>query len=182
MRRRICFKFSSCKCCSRQGGSQKRWGNTDALTWNFLLKVKLTSRISTAKERARSTNAPSSVWWEKVDSNHRRQCQQIYSLSPLATREFSHIKLELVIGVEPTTCWLQISCSAIEPHQHNRSSQWNRGFSGNFSFPTKFKNASYREISRLTVYIVPQNKRLVKTFFENYKGNLKLLISIPEYG
>ena len=25
--------------------------------------------------------------------------------------------LELVIGVEPTTCWLQISCSAIEPHQ-----------------------------------------------------------------
>ena len=25
--------------------------------------------------------------------------------------------MELVIGVEPTTCWLQISCSAIEPHQ-----------------------------------------------------------------
>ena len=123
MRRRICFKFSSCKCCSRQGGSQKRWGNTGALTWNFLLKVKLISRISTAKERAQSTNAPSSVWWEKVDSNHRRQCQQIYSLSPLASREFSHIKLELVIGVEPTTCWLQISCSAIEPHQHNRPSQ-----------------------------------------------------------
>ncbi len=28
--------------------------------------------------------------WRKVDSNHRRQCQQIYSLSPLATREFLH--------------------------------------------------------------------------------------------
>ena len=28
--------------------------------------------------------------WAKVDSNHRRQCQQIYSLSPLATREFAH--------------------------------------------------------------------------------------------
>ena len=28
--------------------------------------------------------------------------------------------MELVIGVEPTTCWLQISCSAIEPHQHER--------------------------------------------------------------
>ena len=27
--------------------------------------------------------------------------------------------MELVIGVEPTTCWLQISCSAIEPHQHS---------------------------------------------------------------
>ena len=39
--------------------------------------------------------------WGKVDSNHRRQCQQIYSLSPLAAREFP---LELVIGVEPTTC------------------------------------------------------------------------------
>ncbi len=29
-------------------------------------------------------------WWERVDSNHRRRCQQIYSLSPLATRELSH--------------------------------------------------------------------------------------------
>ena len=30
-------------------------------------------------------------WWGKMDSNHRRHCQQIYSLSPLATREFPHI-------------------------------------------------------------------------------------------
>ena len=29
-------------------------------------------------------------WWEEVDSNHRRRCQQIYSLLPLATRESSH--------------------------------------------------------------------------------------------
>ena len=28
-----------------------------------------------------------------MDSNHRRHCQQIYSLSPLATREFPHINL-----------------------------------------------------------------------------------------
>ena len=27
-------------------------------------------------------------WWGKVDSNHRSKLQQIYSLSPLATREF----------------------------------------------------------------------------------------------
>ena len=33
------------------------------------------------------------IWWEMVDSNHRRLSQQIYSLSPLATREISHIKL-----------------------------------------------------------------------------------------
>ena len=36
----------------------------------------------------------------------------------MATREILLI-LELVIGVEPTTCWLQVSCSAIEPHQQN---------------------------------------------------------------
>ena len=29
-----------------------------------------------------------------MDSNHRRHCQQIYSLSPLATREFPHIKFQ----------------------------------------------------------------------------------------
>ena len=29
-------------------------------------------------------------WWEKMDSNHRSWKQQIYSLPPLATREFSH--------------------------------------------------------------------------------------------
>ena len=28
-----------------------------------------------------------------MDSNHRRRSQQIYSLSPLATREFPHIKM-----------------------------------------------------------------------------------------
>ena len=31
-------------------------------------------------------------WWERVDSNHRRRSQQIYSLSPLATRELSQIR------------------------------------------------------------------------------------------
>lgn len=30
-------------------------------------------------------------WWELVDSNHRSIKQQIYSLSPLATRESSLI-------------------------------------------------------------------------------------------
>ena len=33
----------------------------------------------------------SCCWWGRVDSNHRRHCQQIYSLSPLATREHPHI-------------------------------------------------------------------------------------------
>ena len=30
-------------------------------------------------------------WWERVDSDHRSQWQQIYSLPPLAARERSHI-------------------------------------------------------------------------------------------
>ena len=30
------------------------------------------------------------MWWAGVDSNHRRLCQQIYSLPPLATREPTH--------------------------------------------------------------------------------------------
>ncbi len=48
------------------------------------------------------------VWWGKVDSNHRSYKQQIYSLSPLATREFPHIRfafcVEPVDGLEPPTC------------------------------------------------------------------------------
>ena len=47
--------------------------------------------------------------WMEVDSNHRSNLQQIYSLSPLATREPIH---KPMIGLEPITCWLQISCSA----------------------------------------------------------------------
>ena len=54
--------------------------------------------------------------WTEVDSNHRSKMQQIYSLSPLASRESVHyetIKLQKpMIGLEPITCWLQISCSA----------------------------------------------------------------------
>ncbi len=56
--------------------------------------------IPISNKKSRITRLPLRRWG-KMDSNHRRQCQQIYSLSPLATREFP---LELVIGVEPTTC------------------------------------------------------------------------------
>ena len=54
------------------------------------------------------------IKWAEVDSNHRSNLQQIYSLSPLATREsaHSHICAKPMIGLEPITCWLQISCSA----------------------------------------------------------------------
>ena len=32
-------------------------------------------------------------WWRRVDSNHRSESQQIYSLPPLATRELLHVNL-----------------------------------------------------------------------------------------
>ena len=60
-------------------------------------------------------------WWAEVDSNHRSRRRQIYSLIHLAALESAHIfyfVVEPVIGLEPTTCWLQISCSAIELHRH----------------------------------------------------------------
>ena len=38
------------------------------------------------------------IWWGKVDSNHRSYKQQIYSLSPLATREFPHMKFAFLCG------------------------------------------------------------------------------------
>ena len=57
------------------------------------------------KQKGRSLTQ-SAFWWGMVDSNHRRHRQQIYSLSPLATREIPHVhmNLELVDGFEPPTC------------------------------------------------------------------------------
>ena len=44
--------------------------------------------------KSKRNSAPKLVrsWWGKVDSNHRSYKQQIYSLSPLATREFPHMQ------------------------------------------------------------------------------------------
>ena len=36
------------------------------------------------------------LWWGRTDSNHRSETQQIYSLSPLATRELPRILLRSV--------------------------------------------------------------------------------------
>ena len=47
----------------------------------------------TAKKKACDIFFVTGFWWELVDSNHRSIKQQIYSLSPLATRESSHIHL-----------------------------------------------------------------------------------------
>ena len=45
----------------------------------------------TAKKKACDIFFVTGLWWELVDSNHRSIKQQIYSMSPLATRESSLI-------------------------------------------------------------------------------------------
>ena len=58
------------------------------------------------------TAPPRYKWWREKDSNLRSRRRQIYSLLPLAARGIPSInKMELAIGIEPTTCWLQVSCS-----------------------------------------------------------------------
>ena len=50
------------------------------------------------------TAPPRYKWWREKDSNLRSRRRQIYSLLPLAARESLHKKMELAIGIEPTTC------------------------------------------------------------------------------
>ena len=55
-----------------------------------------------SKTKTPAVKAGVLFWWGMVDSNHRRHSQQIYSLSPLATREIPHIhfrSLEPVDGL-----------------------------------------------------------------------------------
>ena len=54
-------------------------------------------RISLKKALA---YASAFFWWGKVDSDHRSQRQQIYSLPPLATREFPHIHQARCVSAE----------------------------------------------------------------------------------
>ena len=63
----------------------------------------LGTEVGEIKKLVASTRLTTS-WWRRVDSDHRSETQQIYSLPPLATRELLHMKLELVDGFEPPTC------------------------------------------------------------------------------
>ena len=49
-------------------------------------------------------------WWRRVDSNHRSETQQIYSLPPLATRELLH--MELVNGRSRLRVFMACSIAA----------------------------------------------------------------------
>ena len=100
-------------------------GRTDSFAFSFPqeMKIKVSMRSSPHQATVHRTvafncsNPPSIqkvqhqmvldfLWWGRTDSNHRSETQQIYSLSPLATRELPHIqlaRLEPVDGLEPPT-------------------------------------------------------------------------------
>ena len=52
------------------------------------------------------------LWWGRTDSNHRSETQQIYSLSPLATRELPHIQLA---RMEPVDGLVQSRNGSVKP-------------------------------------------------------------------
>ena len=58
-------------------------GHNRARTCDPLLVRQVLSQLS---------YAPFLKWWMRMDSNHRSNLQQIYSLPPLATRELIHFK------------------------------------------------------------------------------------------
>ena len=116
------------------------------------------------------------VWWGMVDSNHRRHSQQIYSLSPLAAREISHIKMELVDGLEPPTCWLQISCSTdwatpaflqrpiIIPQNH-KCVKW---FLKVFLYYNSKKSSHAKKVSDLLIFYLISSSAMYIFFFKTY--------------
>ena len=85
-----------------------KYENSGDRIWTYDLRVMSPTSFQTAPPRDNKNK------WAEVDSNHRSITQQIYSLSPLATRESTHFakSKKPMIGLEPITCWLQISCSA----------------------------------------------------------------------
>ena len=52
----------------------------------------LGTEVGEIKKLVASTRLATS-WWRRVDSDHRSETQQIYSLPPLATRELLHMQL-----------------------------------------------------------------------------------------
>ena len=113
--RKLVFEIEENRCAvtgaAVLGGENKNTDRADAqsvfLTGMVDLPLRGINFDSTYPHQIKSTNHLTVIgtfWWGMVDSNHRRRCQQIYSLSPLATREIPHIHLELVDGFEPPTC------------------------------------------------------------------------------
>ena len=89
------FQKSAEKWASRWANSPKMVGqHCKTVSKNRLAKSPFFD--DTAKKKACDIFFVTGFWWELVDSNHRSITQQIYSLSPLATRESSPIRFWVV--------------------------------------------------------------------------------------
>ena len=60
--------------------------------WTYDLRVMSPTSFQTAPSRDINLAFFKEEEWAEVDSNHRSNLQQIYSLSPLATRESTHLE------------------------------------------------------------------------------------------
>ena len=86
----ILFPFFRADCAA---GLQSEFGNVQNLMGNGTNHF-LNRKVANLQRKTKNLNTfVFRLWWERVDSNHRSQRQQIYSLPPLATRELSHINL-----------------------------------------------------------------------------------------
>ena len=106
--RKLVFEIEENRCAvtgaAALGGENKNTDRSDEQSV-FLAGMDLPLRginlDSTYPHQIKSTNHLTVIgtfWWGMVDSNHRRRCQQIYSLSPLATREIPHIQYGIGAG------------------------------------------------------------------------------------
>ena len=99
----------------RQKKWASRWANRPktvgqhckAVSKNRLAKSTIFD--DTTKKKACDIFFVTGLWWELVDSNHRSIKQQIYSLSPLATRESSHILFCSVAALRVAQCLIIIA-------------------------------------------------------------------------
>ena len=107
--RKLVFEIEENRCAvtgaAVLGGENKNTDRSDAQSVFLTRMVDLPLRgINLDSTYPHQKNIPAgqttvgNIWWGMVDSNHRRRCQQIYSLSPLATREIPHIQYGIGAG------------------------------------------------------------------------------------
>jgi hypothetical protein len=61
-------------------------------------------------------STPRQTWWRGMDSNHRRLPPTDLQSAPF-NRSGTPPNPELAVGLEPTTCGLQIRCATLAPRQ-----------------------------------------------------------------
>ena len=68
---------------------------------NYRLKIRQNSILN---KKHHFLGGVSFFWWAGMDSNHRRRSRRIYSPLHLAALQPTLKKMELVKGIEPSTC------------------------------------------------------------------------------